>query len=81
MTYHEQVAIAKRQILELALQQTGGCRAQAARALGLGRTNFLHMLRKHGVNAPRARQSPVGSAAYQQALAERRVGRPRKVTG
>jgi hypothetical protein len=82
MTYHEQVAVAKRQILELALQRSGGCRSQAARELGLGRTNFLQMLRKHGVTAPYSatlKHSAVGSPGYIRALAEGRVGRPRKV--
>jgi DNA-binding NtrC family response regulator len=51
-TYRSAVVDFKRQLIEAALQNHGGNRTHAARALGLPRTYLLRLIRDLGVTAP-----------------------------
>ena len=49
MTYHDLTRAFTRQVLAHTLAAHGGNRTDAARALGLNRTYFNRLLRRHGL--------------------------------
>ncbi len=54
----------ERQILERALERSGGNKSEAARLLGLKRTTFFDKLKRHGLNTPPgSKKSQAGTAA------------------
>lgn len=56
--YHGMVLIFKKKLLERTLEQYGGNRTHAARALGLQRTYLLRLVREFGIRVPTAKRGP-----------------------
>jgi len=77
MTYAAQVRAAKVAAIMNALAESGGCRSEAARNLGLQRTYLWRLIRDLNIPLP----PPVkngDSPAFRRALQEGRVGVSRK---
>ena len=49
LSLSEEVRLAEKRALELALEHTGGNRSRAARLLGVSRSNFYAKLEEHGL--------------------------------
>ncbi len=71
--YKTQVRAAKAAILSAAVEQAGGNRAKAARALGLAPPNLLRLVRQLGLRLPPPPSRAKLTAAQREEIRQRRA--------